>query len=104
MVSFSVDPARDSVPALKAYSKKMFADSTKWIFLTGDKKEIYDLIRYGYRLPDIEPGTGGEEDFIHSDQLVLIDKDGIIRGYYGGTEDEQVKMLLEDIEKLRAEK
>jgi protein SCO1/2 len=103
LVSFSVDPARDSVPALKKYASRFSADSAQWMLLTGDKKRIYDLVRYGYRLPDIEPGTGGEEDFIHSDQLVLIDRNSIIRGYYGGTDTAQVRMLIEDVHTLLQE-
>lgn len=97
LVSMSVDPARDSFPVLKNYARHMHADSTKWIFLTGDKKKTYDLIRYGYRLPDIEPGSGGEEDFVHSDQLVLLDRNNVIRGYYGGTDTAQVRVLIEDV-------
>lgn len=100
LVSISVDPARDSFQVLKEYAHQMSADSTKWTFLTGDKKKTYDLIRYGYRLPDIEPGNGGEEDFIHSDQLVLIDRNNVIRGYYGGTDTAQIRMLKEDVHTL----
>jgi protein SCO1/2 len=104
LVSYSVDPARDSAAALKAYCKRFSCDSTQWTLVTGDKKKIYDLIRYGYQLPDVEPGTGGEEDFIHSDQLVLVDRNSIIRGYYGGTDTAQVRMLIEDIHILINEK
>lgn len=104
LISLSVDPARDTVAALDAYAKRFQCDSSQWMLLTGDKKKIYDLIRYGYLLPDIEPGTGGDEDFIHSDQLVLVDRNSIIRGYYGGTDTAQVRMLIEDIQILINEK
>lgn len=104
LVSYSVDPARDSIPALKNYCKRFSCDSTQWTLVTGDKKKLYDLIRYGYQLPDIEPGNGGEEDFIHSDQIVLVDRNSIIRGYYGGTDTAQVRMLIEDIHILINEK
>ncbi len=104
LVSYSVDPDRDSTTALKNYCKRFGCDSTQWTLVTGDKKKLYDLIRYGYQLPDIEPGDGGEEDFIHSDQIVLVDRNSIIRGYYGGTDTAQVRMLIEDIHILINEK
>lgn len=104
LVSYTVDPARDSLPALQNYVKRFHCDSAQWTLVTGDKKKIYDLIRYGYQLPDIEPGNGGEEDFIHSDQLVLVDRNSIIRGYYSGTDTAQVRMLIEDIHILINEK
>lgn len=104
LVSLSVDPERDTVAALMDYAKRFSADSAQWTLLTGEKKKLYDLIRYGYQLPDIEPGDGGEEDFIHSDQIVLVDRNSIIRGYYGGTDTAQVRMLIEDIHILINEK
>lgn len=104
LLSFSVDPERDSIPALKKYAERFQCDTSQWRLLTGGKKFIYDQIRYGYRLPDIEPGNGDEEDFIHSDQLVLVDRNNVIRGYYGGTDTAQVRMLIEDIHILISEK
>lgn len=98
--SLSVDPARDSVSALQAYSKRFKCDSLQWNLLTGDKKVIYDYVRYQLRLPAVEEGDGGEEDFIHSDYITLIDRDGIIRGYYTGTDTAQVRLLIEDIHTL----
>lgn len=98
--SVSVDPARDSVSALQAYSKRFKCDSLQWNLLTGDKKVIYDYVRYQLRLPAVEEGDGGEEDFIHSDYITLIDREGIIRGYYTGTDTAQVRLLIEDIHTL----
>lgn len=98
--SLSVDPARDSVSALQAYSKRFKCDSLQWNLLTGDKKVIYDYVRYQLRLPAVEEGDGGEEDFIHSDYITLIDREGIIRGYYTGTDTAQVRLLIEDIHTL----
>lgn len=104
LVSLSVDPAVDSVPALRKYAERFVVDSAQWTLLTGDKKKIYDLIRYGFILPDVEQGTGDEEDFIHSNQLVLVDRNSIIRGYYSGTDTAEVKMLIEDVHTLLKEK
>lgn len=104
LVSLSVDPARDSVGALRKYASRFKCDSTQWTLLTGDKKKIYDQARYGYLLPGIEPGKGDEEDFIHSDRLTLADRDGIIRGYYDGTDTAQVRLLIEDLRNLLNQK
>lgn len=104
LLSFSVDPERDSVPALKKYADRFHCDSLQWMLFTGEKKKIYDHARYGYRLPAIEPGDGGEEDFIHSDMLVLVDRESVIRGYYVGTDTAQVRMLIEDVNTLLKQK
>lgn len=104
LLSISVDPARDSVPALQRYATRFNCDSTQWTLLTGDKKKIYDHARHGYLLPAIEEGDGGEEDFIHSDMLVLVDRNSVIRGYYTGTDTAQVRMLIEDVNILLNQK
>src|ERR1041385_3454980 len=63
IVSYSVDPARDSAQALMEYAKRFHADTADRKFITGEKKTLYDLARYGYYLP-VEPGNGDSEDFI----------------------------------------
>lgn len=100
LFSLSVDPARDSVGALKMYAQRFKCDSLQWNLLTGDKKVIYDYVRHQLRLPAVEEGDGGEEDFIHSENVTLIDQNGIIRGYYNGTDTAQVRLLIEDINTL----
>lgn len=99
IVSYTVDPARDSVESLSNYATMFKADTAQWKFITGEKKKIYDLARYSYMLP-VEPGDGSSEDFIHSDQIVLLDKDGHIRGYYAGTDSAAVDSLIVDIKTL----
>ncbi len=103
LVSYTVDPEEDSVPVLKAYANQYKAIPNKWFFLTGNKKSIYDLARYNYYL-DVEPGNGDSEDFIHSDQITICDKQGIIRGYYLGTDSLVVDSLINDVKILRQEK
>ena len=95
--SMSVDPARDSVNALYAYSKRFKCDSLQWNLLTGDKKLIYDYVRYQLRLPAIEEGDGGEEDFIHTQNFALIDKEHHIRGFYDGTDSLEINRMIQDI-------
>ena len=103
IVSYSVDPVRDTAEFLQQYAEMFKADTAQWKFVTGPKKELYDLARYGYFLP-VEPGNGDSEDFIHSDQFVLVDRNSHIRGYYNGTDSAAVDSLIADIKVLLNEK
>lgn len=97
--SFSVDPERDTVAALKKYAARYNVDAGNWNLVTGDKIEIYRLARKSFSITATD-GDGGPNDFIHSDKLVLLDKAGQIRGYYDGTSETEVKQLINDIKKL----
>lgn len=96
ILSFTVDPVHDTVAALNAYAQLYEADNTIWHFITGDKKQIYDLARYGFYLTAME-GDGGPDDFIHSEKFILLDRERRIRGYYDGTDPEDVKRLLDEV-------
>jgi len=74
----------------------------KWHLLTGDKKALYDQARHGYLISALT-GDGGPDDFIHSEKLVLIDKDKRIRGFYDGTDTKDVTRLMHEIEVLKFE-
>jgi protein SCO1 len=99
IVSHTVDPQTDSVGQLYQYAIDNGIDSKKWLLLTGEKKALYDIARYGYYVTAME-GDGGPHDFIHSERLILIDKEGRIRGYYDGTSDEEVEKLIADTKLL----
>ncbi|MBC7553040.1 MAG: SCO family protein [Taibaiella sp.] len=105
ILSHTVDPKRDTVQALKAYSLRFDADPTQWMFLTGDKKQLYDMARYSYLInaEDTANGVTIEDDFIHDQHYVLIDKFGRIRGFYDGLELEQIKKIIVDIKDLLKE-
>jgi protein SCO1 len=93
--SISIDPEYDTPEVLSEYAEKHMATPGKWFFLTGDKSEIYNLARCGFILPAID-GKGQPEEFVHSDKFILIDGQGRIRGYYSGTNREDVdKLILE---------
>jgi protein SCO1/2 len=102
IVSHSVQPEVDSSAVLKAYAELYEADPNKWVFLTGDKKTIYDLARKSY-FAAVSEGDGGPNDFIHTENFVLVDKEKRIRGFYDGTSPESVDQLIEDIEILAQE-
>jgi protein SCO1 len=103
LISHTVNPEKDTVAALSAYASEYGALSGKWYFLTGDKKQLYDLARNSYFLAAL-PGDGGPDDFIHSEKLVLVDKNKRIRGYYDGTDYEDVNLLIDEIKVLKLEK
>ena len=93
--SISIDPEYDTSEVLSEYAERHMATPGKWFFLTGDKRLIYELARCGFILPTID-GEGQPEEFVHSDKFVLIDGQGRIRGYYSGTNREDVdKLILE---------
>jgi protein SCO1/2 len=102
LVSFSVDPQRDSVAELKKYTERFYINESNWQLLTGSKKEIYRLARKSFQVAATD-GDGGDNDFIHSDQLILIDSKKRIRGYYEGTEKKEIAQLIRDIKKLEHE-
>lgn len=99
-VSHTVDPEGDSVPVLAAYAARHGALAGKWYFLTGDKKQLYDLARESY-LISATIGDGGPDDFVHSQFFALVDKNKHIRGMYDGTDSVQVNKLMGDIEILK---
>jgi protein SCO1/2 len=103
LVSHSVTPEIDSVPVLRAYADMQNAIPGKWLFLTGDKEQIYNLARKHY-FAVMEPGaTFNEHDFIHTDNFVLVDSQKRIRGIYIGTNDAEVDKLIKDIRILLQE-
>jgi len=101
-LSQSSMPEDDSVQVLKTYAQRFDAQAPQWHFVTGNKKEIYDLARNFYLMAETKP-QGLEFDFIHSRYLALIDIHKRIRGFYDGTSTEDVEQLIEDIEILKSE-
>jgi len=100
--SLTVDPESDSASQLKIYARRYGIQSTKWQLLTGDKKEIYRLARNEFKVLATD-GDGGAGDFIHSEKIVLVDTQKRIRGYYDGTDINEMKQLIKDILKLKNE-
>ncbi|MCW3076091.1 MAG: BsSco, partial [Bacteroidetes bacterium] len=102
ILSHTVDPEYDSVAVLKDYANAHGVKDNRWKFLTGDKKKLYELARKGYLL-NAEEGNGGEEDFIHTQNFALVDKEGHIRGFYDGTDSLEVVRLKLEIKILLKE-
>lgn len=102
ILSHTVDPETDSVAQLAAHAEKYGVKDERWLFLTGDKKSLYEMARKSYLL-NAEEGDGGEEDFIHTQNFALVDKERHIRGYYDGTDSNDVSRLITDIKTLLKE-
>ncbi|MFO0980580.1 MAG: SCO family protein [Planctomycetota bacterium] len=95
LVSFSVDPDRDTPAALTQYATRIGA-SQDWLFLTGDRRAITALAVNGFKLAAVDQ----PEDFTHSSKLVLIDRELRIRGFYDGLGSESVDQLVRDAVRL----
>lgn len=102
-LSFSIDPERDSVSALKKYADKFKVDHDNWWLLTGNKKTIYD---FGFNELKIGLVEGGNVDssFMHTEKFILLDKDYIVRGYYDGLDTASLATLAKHVGLLMLEK
>ncbi len=98
MVSFTVDPARDTPAAFAAYAKRFKADPTRWTFLTGPQDTLQMLNRKGFKLGDVD----GSLD--HSSRFVLVDRRMHIRGFYGTSEEDGITQLKRDLSRALREK
>jgi protein SCO1/2 len=99
ILSHSVTPVADSVSVLSSYALKNGADSSLWWFLTGQKDEIYKLARKSY-FACLDEGDGGYQDFVHTENVVLVDTQGRLRGFYDGTREEGISQLYQDLTRL----
>ncbi len=100
LLSHSVTPDIDSVPQLKKYALEKGVVDAKWNLVTGDKKQIYQLARKSYLAVKTD-GDGGPYDMIHTENFILVDKERRIRGFYDGTNSEEIQKLLKDLQILK---
>ena len=106
ILSHSVTPAADTPEVLAAYADRMDASHPNWWFLTGAKKEIYRLARTSYFAcyDEGQGGDGGLQDFVHTENVVLVDAQGRLRGFYDGTSEEAMNQLIADAQFLLEKK
>lgn len=100
-VTFSVDPETDTPEVMKQYQNSYKIQNKNWSFLTGNAESIYRLARQGFYISgfyDVD-----NQDFVHSEKVILVDKSGIIRGYYDATDKEEVERLKTEIKVLKKE-
>ncbi|MBK6985217.1 MAG: SCO family protein [Bacteroidetes bacterium] len=102
ILSHTVSPEEDSVNVLMDYATLHGVKDKRWLFLTGDKKHLYDMARTSYLL-NMEEGNGDEDDFIHTQNFALVDKENRLRGFYDGTDSIEVSRLITDMNLLLEE-
>src|SRR5438309_4778734 len=102
LVSFSVDPAKDTPQVLRGYAEKLQAEPGRWDFLTGPQSTIYNLSRNGFKLA-VSDGSYEKGIPIHSTRMILVDRHGAIRGYYDAAEPDAVTKLMADTTHLLRE-
>jgi cytochrome oxidase Cu insertion factor (SCO1/SenC/PrrC family) len=102
LISFSVDPEKDTPKVLRGYAEKLHAQPQRWDFLTGPKATIYDLSKNGFKL-GVSDGSEEAGVPVHSTRMVLIDRHGQIRGYYDALAPDAVTKLLADTSHLLRE-
>jgi protein SCO1/2/putative membrane protein len=103
LVSFSVDPEFDQPNVLEAFAAKHKADRGRWMFLTGDKNQTYQLVRNGFKLGVEEAAPGSDEPIVHSSKMVMVDGRGRIRGYYDTLDELAMTRMLADLDAVLGE-
>jgi protein SCO1/2 len=101
LLSHSVTPEIDTVAQLKRYAREKGVIDSKWNLVTGDKRQIYELARKSYLAAKDQPYS--KWDLIHTENFILVDKKKRIRGFYDGTNPDEIDRLLEDIAILKKE-
>ena len=102
LVSFSVDPEKDTPAVLRSYAERLQAEPGRWDFLTGAKSAIYKLSHDGFKLA-VSDGSDAQGLPVHSTRMVLVDRRGQIRGYYDATEPDAITKLVADTNHLLRE-
>lgn len=95
-LSHTVMPDIDSVPVLKKYAIEHGVDDSKWNLVTGKKEDIYSIARKSYLA--VKLGAPEElYDMVHTENFVLVDQKRRVRGFYDGTNKEDMEKLIEDV-------
>lgn len=102
LLSFSIDPERDSIPALRSYADQYGGEVGKWDFLRGEGEQNRTLSQRAFYLTALRD-TAAEGGFQHDPRMVLLDREGRIRGYYSALEKEKVNQLIDDVKWLQAD-
>jgi protein SCO1/2 len=102
ILSHTVDPQTDTPEKLSLYAKTYQAQSSHWRFLTGSREVLYDLAKCGYFLPVFQTNDPNNL-FAHSDKVILVDKERVVRGIYQGTDREDMDRLITEVKILLKE-
>ncbi len=96
-VSFSVDPEHDTPARLTEYAQQWQIEGREWLFLTGTRADVWDLIRKGFLLPVEEEPSNPAAPILHSNRFVLVDARGRIRSSFEAYDDDALDRLLADL-------
>ncbi|MGP8020215.1 MAG: SCO family protein [Limisphaerales bacterium] len=102
LVSLTVDPRDDTPAVLEKYGERFGADPNRWLFLTGDKAQLYDLIGTSFLASDTNdafsymPGN-----FAHTERIAVVDAHGRLQGYFDGLNQNTATAVASEITKLR---
>ena len=97
LLSHYITPSIDSVSVLKEYANVKGIDANKWHITTGERSEIYDLGRNYYFIEEDLGIEKSDDDFLHTENFVLVDENRHIRGIYNGLKKNSLKQLIADI-------
>ncbi len=100
LVSISVDPEHDTPGVLNSYAKLAHADADRWLFLTGPRQAVWQLVRDGFKLPVGQDADNAAMPIFHSQKFVLVDQAGRIRGFYDGLTPEGKDKLMKDLDAI----
>jgi protein SCO1/2 len=104
IVQHSITPSVDTVETLSTYANRNKIDNSIWHLLTGDRDDIYELAKSAYFASEDLGNIQGTDDFLHTENLLLIDQNKHIRGIYNGLNKVSIDYLIADIEALKAER
>jgi protein SCO1 len=100
LVSFSIDPERDTPRVLSKYANRFKADAKAWLFLTGNKEQIARLVEDGFSLPLSSVAHGHNGVIVHGSRFVLVDEQGQIIGYFDNRDSKAMQRLEDDVTRL----
>lgn len=103
LLSYSVMPWEDSVPVLQSFAKEYKITAPNWHLLTGKKEEIYELARKSYFAEENIGFAKNTNEFLHTEHILLVDKNKKIRGIYNATLELEIQQLIKDIYVLKEE-
>ena len=102
MISITLNPAHDTVEVLKAYAERFHASPDRWLFLTGEKSKVLDLVVNGFMMTVLEQNDQ-KQPIIHSTKIALVDKQGTIRAYFDAGDEKNQPEILKAIQQLSRE-
>ena len=103
MLSFSIDPQSDGPAQIEAFLRRQRVHSPHWLFLTGNRGDLFRLARDTFNADTLVQEGQGVTDFVHSENVFLLDRSGYVRAVYRGRGPAAIPLIVQDIRSLRAE-